>query len=205
MCDTLIQHSSALCQCAHWAVIMEATYAHTTEAIRQGWTQAELCSYDDNDNYNDDLISNNNIILLDSDNNKNKKRNNKSNKKINENNPKIMKFEGLSPYWISREEAALNDIEMNGMILLTAPNMSGKSTIMRSTMVAALLANCGLWIPAKKGIVPRFDNYLLRTSCYDVPSESLSAFGHEMIDLSTICRGQICLDLFTCFKYVIFF
>ena len=38
---------------------------------------------------------------------------------------------GLTPYWIDIREASSNDIEMKGIFLLTAPNMSGKSTIMR--------------------------------------------------------------------------
>jgi DNA mismatch repair ATPase MutS len=79
------------------------------------------------------------------------------------------KLKGLTPYWLSRCGVA-NDVEL-GMFLLTAPNMSGKSTLMRSTLVAALLANCGLFIPAKEAVVPFYDNYFLRTASYDMPSE----------------------------------
>ncbi len=56
--------------------------------------------------------------------------------------------------------------------MLTAPNMSGKSTLMRSALVAALLANCGLAVPCSSAIVPRYDNFFLRTASFDIPSEA---------------------------------
>ena len=56
-------------------------------------------------------------------------------------------FTSLWPYWMDKSEAVLNSFELNGLFLLTAPNMSGKSTIMRSTAAAALLTNCGFSAP----------------------------------------------------------
>jgi len=51
------------------------------------------------------------------------------------------------------------DVSLSGgeMVLLTAPNMSGKSTLMRGLLAAALLANCGLHAPADAFTCPRFD------------------------------------------------
>ena len=55
------------------------------------------------------------------------------------------------PYWMDRSEAVSNSFDMDGLFLLTAPNMSGKSTLMRSTAAAALLSNCGLCAPVGPG------------------------------------------------------
>ena len=82
-------------------------------------------------------------------------------------------------------------MDIDGILLLTAPNMSGKSTVMRATLVAALLANCGLCIPASSGsLVPRYDCFFIRTSSYDMPSEGMSAFGLEMDDMRVILRDS---------------
>ena len=97
-------------------------------------------------------------------------------------------LKGLSPYWMSRETSVLNDVQLNGIFLLTAPNMSGKSTLMRSILVAALLANCGLFVPCSEATVAQFDNFLLRTASYDVPSEGKSAFALEMDDVRVATR-----------------
>lgn len=60
---------------------------------------------------------------------------------------------GLSPYWMDRSSCEVASIRLVGLFLLTAPNMSGKSTLMRSVLVAALLANCGLFVPCSKATV----------------------------------------------------
>ena len=44
--------------------------------------------------------------------------------------------------------------------VLTAPNMAGKSSLMRATTVATLLGNAGLFAPVASGsVVPRYDPY----------------------------------------------
>ena len=60
---------------------------------------------------------------------------------------------GLSPYWMDRSSCEVASIHLVGLFLLTAPNMSGKSTLMRSVLVAALLANCGLFVPCSQATV----------------------------------------------------
>ena len=60
---------------------------------------------------------------------------------------------GLSPYWMDRSSCEVASIRLVGLFLLTAPNMSGKSTLMRSVLVAALLANCGLFVPCSQATV----------------------------------------------------
>jgi hypothetical protein len=102
-----------------------------------------------------------------------------------------MRIEGLRPYWLANERAITNDLEMKGLLLLTAPNMSGKSTLMRSVLVIALLANCGLFVPATSAKIPKFETFFLRTASYDVPSEAKSAFALEMDDIRIILRDGV--------------
>ena len=96
----------------------------------------------------------------------------------------------LSAYWMDRRDpiTRTNDVTLGGMFLLTAPNMSGKSTLMRAVLVAALLANCGLMVPCNKAWVPRFESFSLRTSSYDVPIEGKSAFAMEIDDMRVVLR-----------------
>lgn len=90
-------------------------------------------------------------------------------------------IEGLWPYWLSGNAATKNSFTWEGIWLLTAPNMAGKSTLMRSTTVAALLANVGLLAPIKQALVPRYDCYFVRTASFDVPSEGKSSFAQASL------------------------
>jgi DNA mismatch repair ATPase MutS len=56
---------------------------------------------------------------------------------------------------MDRATCTVSPVELKGLFLLTAPNMSGKSTLMRSAIVAALLANCGLCVPCSSADVAR--------------------------------------------------
>jgi DNA mismatch repair protein MutS len=60
---------------------------------------------------------------------------------------------------------------------------TGKSTLMRSALVAALLANCGLFVPCDGARIPQYDHFFLRTASYDIPSIGMSSFALEMDDL----------------------
>jgi len=70
-----------------------------------------------------------------------------------------------------------NDVFLSAgeLVLLTAPNMSGKSTLMRSLLAASLLANCGLRVPARSFQAPRFDAFFLRAAGGDSPAEVKTA------------------------------
>jgi len=106
----------------------------------------------------------------------------------------VLDLQGLSAYWMDRLDPSTktNTLKLGGMYLLTAPNMSGKSTLMRSTLVAALLANAGLFVPCDRALVPRFDSFSMRTASYDVPIEGKSAFAMEIDDMRVILRD--CTD-----------
>ncbi|KAL9181559.1 hypothetical protein ACHAXT_010364 [Thalassiosira profunda] len=99
-------------------------------------------------------------------------------------------FNGVWPYWMHRSDSVSNSFDLDGLFLLTAPNMSGKSTLMRSTAAAALLINCGLCAPVDKGsAVRRFDSIFVRGASADVPTEDKSAFGAEMGDVAALLRS----------------
>ena len=91
---------------------------------------------------------------------------------------------------MDRSEAVSNSFDLDGLFLLTAPNMSGKSTLMRATAAAALLSNCGLCAPlGPSSAIQRFDNIFVRGASADVPTEGKSAFGAEMGDIAALLRS----------------
>lgn len=75
-----------------------------------------------------------------------------------------------------------NDIELprNGCLLLTGPNMAGKSTLMRQVACAALMAQIGSFVPAQDAELPLFDRIFTRIGASDFLSEGLSTFMVEM-------------------------
>ena len=91
---------------------------------------------------------------------------------------------------MSQSASVSNSFDLDGMFLLTAPNMSGKSTLMRSTAAAALFINAGLCGPVKSGTrIRRFDSIFVRGASADVPTEDKSAFGSEMGDVASLLRS----------------
>lgn len=99
-------------------------------------------------------------------------------------------FESVFPYWMDRSTAVSNTFDLQGMWILTAPNMAGKSTILRSTAAAALLSVCGLAAPlGSNSQVRRFDHLFVRGASADVPAEQKSAFGAEMGDVAALLRS----------------
>jgi DNA mismatch repair ATPase MutS len=99
------------------------------------------------------------------------------------------KMQSVWPYWMEKSDAVTNSFDLSGMWVLTAPNMSGKSTIMRSTAAASLLTVCGLCAPLSElSLVRRFDNLFVRGASSDIPTEGKSAFGAEMGDVAALLR-----------------
>ena len=93
----------------------------------------------------------------------------------------------LTPFWMSRDGGAVpNDVAVSGLVLLTGPNMAGKSTVLRATAASALLAACGLFVPADAAVVPHFDSLAVRMSSTDSPAEGLSSYAVEMAEVSAM-------------------
>ena len=81
-----------------------------------------------------------------------------------------------------------NDVELDrgGCLLLTGPNMAGKSTLMRQVAIAALLAQAGSYVPAREAELPIFDRIFTRIGASDSLSEGLSTFMVEMKETAEI-------------------
>lgn len=75
-----------------------------------------------------------------------------------------------------------NDLELNAgeCLLLTGPNMAGKSTLMRQIALVSLLAQVGSFVPASEAELPLFDAIYTRIGASDMLSEGLSTFMVEM-------------------------
>lgn len=65
-------------------------------------------------------------------------------------------------------------------LLLTGPNMAGKSTLMRQAAVSCILAQMGSFVPAEQAAVPVLDRVFTRIGASDYLSEGLSTFMVEM-------------------------
>ena len=98
----------------------------------------------------------------------------------------------LTPPWMDRAGSSTvsNEFDCTGMMLLTGPNMAGKSTLGRAAGSAALLANCGLHVPAASAEVPRFRFYFVRMASSDSPAEGLSHWGLDMKDAAALADAS---------------
>jgi DNA mismatch repair protein MutS len=77
-------------------------------------------------------------------------------------------------------------IEDGSTLLLTGPNMAGKSTLMRQVALLAIMAQAGSFVPAASAELPVFDRILTRIGANDSLSEGLSTFMVEMKETSEI-------------------
>lgn len=84
-----------------------------------------------------------------------------------------------------------NTLQLNagGCLLLTGPNMAGKSTLMRQVAVTALLAQVGCFVPAQRAQLPIFDRVFTRIGASDSLAEGVSTFMVEMREVSQLLQG----------------
>ncbi|MCB0348126.1 MAG: DNA mismatch repair protein MutS, partial [Bdellovibrionales bacterium] len=84
-----------------------------------------------------------------------------------------------------------NDIDMASgeVMLLTGPNMAGKSTIMRQVAICQIMAQMGSYIPAKSAELPLIDRIFTRIGASDSLSEGLSTFMVEMVETAEIFKS----------------
>lgn len=91
-----------------------------------------------------------------------------------------------------------NDISMeNGeILLLTGPNMAGKSTILRQVALTAIMAQVGSFVPAAEAQIPLFDRIFTRIGAHDLLSHGLSTFMVEMTETAELLNSGTSNSLF---------
>lgn len=94
---------------------------------------------------------------------------------------------------VSKEEYVANDCMMNedvNTILITGPNMSGKSTFMRQLAIIIIMAQMGSFVPAKVCKLPIFDKIFTRIGASDDLVSGESTFMVEMKEAKkAICNA----------------
>jgi DNA mismatch repair protein MutS len=75
------------------------------------------------------------------------------------------------------------------MLLVTGPNMGGKSTYMRQVALIVLLAHCGAFVPAKAARIGPVDAIYTRIGASDDLASGRSTFMVEMTEAASILHG----------------
>ncbi len=101
------------------------------------------------------------------------------------------------------EEYVPNDIYLDSaqqqIIILTGPNMAGKSALLRQTALIVLMAQTGSFVPATSASIGWFDKIFTRVGATDNISRGESTFMVEMLETSMImhnlsARSLVLLD-----------
>lgn len=86
---------------------------------------------------------------------------------------------------LNAQEYVPNDCFMDSereILLITGPNMSGKSTYMRQIALTAILAQIGCYVPAAEAVLPIFDQVFTRIGAADDLISGQSTFMVEMLE-----------------------
>jgi DNA mismatch repair protein MutS len=87
-----------------------------------------------------------------------------------------------------------NDLELNKneqqIIILTGPNMSGKSALLRQTALITLMAHAGSFVPANEAKIPLTDKIFTRVGASDNLSGGESTFMVEMNETASIINNM---------------
>jgi len=92
-----------------------------------------------------------------------------------------------------REQFVPNDVHMGAkddrLLIITGPNMSGKSTYIRQVALLVLLAQAGSFVPAERATIGLADRIFTRVGAADEIARGLSTFMLEMVETANILNN----------------
>lgn len=91
-----------------------------------------------------------------------------------------------SNHFVSNDCALGSDENPERLLMITGPNMGGKSTYMRQTALIVLLAHCGSFVPAASADIGDIDRIFTRIGSADDLAGGKSTFMVEMIETANI-------------------
>lgn len=116
--------------------------------------------------------------------------------KINARSDALNIEEGRHPIvecYLKRDNFITNDTHLdtdeNRTMVITGPNMAGKSTFMRQVALITLMAHIGSFVPAKSAEIPIVDKIFTRVGASDDLAFNQSTFMVEMVEVANILNN----------------
>jgi DNA mismatch repair protein MutS len=97
-----------------------------------------------------------------------------------------------------REPFVPNDLRFDDsrrMLIITGPNMGGKSTYMRQTALIVILAHIGCYVPARRAVLGPMDRIFTRIGASDDLAGGRSTFMLEMTETANILNNATAMSL----------
>ena len=116
--------------------------------------------------------------------------------KINSKDTELTITDGRHPIveqYVKRDSFIANDTHLdtgeNRTMVITGPNMAGKSTFMRQVALITLMAHIGSFVPAKSATIPIVDKIFTRVGASDDLTFNQSTFMVEMVEVANILNN----------------